>query len=196
MRHRFPHAARLPRPISLPFLLLTFFSICAFRSAFATPAAVTALAIQDVDGRIRILPDPRVAVLLIYEDRKAGGQNRHIDPLLIAVRRPENASKVELLPIAVVESYDFWPAHSFVVKHIRGLIAREKLPIYCDWNGTVRRTLGMARSRSLIALIDSSGKVRFAASGPLSPAQEAALAERLTELGAEVLPPATATAAH
>ena len=150
------------------------------------PTIIAGLAIQDVDGKVRPLPDPHIAVLLIYEDRKAGGQNRHVDPLLIKLRRPVNATKVELLPIADVESYDFWPAHSIVTKHIRGLIAREKLPIYCDWHGAIRRALGVEPGHSLLVLLDSEGRVRFAGSGPIPAAEEASLAARLTELGADV----------
>src|SRR5436190_317360 len=100
-----------------------------------------------------------------------------------AEARPAGARpplRVEVLaglvaPVADVESFDFWPARGLLRAHVRGLIAREKLPIYCDWKGALRKRWGLTRSVSTLVLFDVEGRVRFAAAGRLDDAQVAAL---------------------
>ena len=138
---------------------------------------------RDVDGKARALPDPAKPILLVYEDRKSERQNEHVFPILTKVRRPENAGKIELVAVADVEAYDFWPAKQFVIAHVRRAIKKDGSPIYLDWRGAVRRELGLAPGRSAFVLLAPDGTVRWTGQGALTAPQQAQLIAELQRAG-------------
>lgn len=139
--------------------------------------------VTDVDGNVRPLPGRTVPIVLVYEDRKSERQNQHVYPLLGKLRRADNAEKIELVAVADVEEYDFWPAKQFVIAHVRRIIKKEKTPIWFDWRGLVRRGLGLVASQSAIVLMDPDGSVRWSGQGPLTDEQQATLVQELQRAG-------------
>jgi hypothetical protein len=149
--------------------------------------AIAPLLVEGLDGHARTLPDARVAVILFYEDKDAGAQNQRVRDLLGPITdRAANRARIELLAIADVEKWDFWPARRYVLDDLRGIAKREATTLWCDWKGRVRRALGLSRGKSGVILIGSDGKCRFAGEGPLGDAQIRELLQRLADLGVAI----------
>ena len=146
--------------------------------------AIPAVEVVDVDGKTRALADPRRALLIFYEDKDAGAQNRRARALLGPITdRADNRARFELVAVADVEKWDFWPARKYVIDELRATERREQTRIWCDWKGRVRRALGLTRGKSGVVLVGGDGRCRFAGEGPLTDAQIADLMRRLDELG-------------
>ena len=172
-----------------PNLVLAAVVLAAFPASAlpARGAAVPEVSVEGIDGRTRMLPDRRIAILVVCESRTARAQNHHVEALLDRVTAgAANRARVELVPVADVESYDFWPARRYVRADIRARIRRDGTEIYVDWKGRVRRAWGLSRDKSAFVLLGVDGRVRFAAEGPLGKPQVDDLVSRLAELGVTV----------
>jgi hypothetical protein len=156
-------------------------------SAAALPVPgqpIAPVVVVDQDAHARPLPDPRLPTLVFYEDKDAGKQNQTAHDRVGALAdKPGNQGKVDILAVADVSKWDWFPAHNFAIAEIRKIARRENATIYCDWKGTVRKQWGLTRGKSGVVLLGADGRVRFAGEGPLSEAQLGELLERLAELG-------------
>lgn len=154
--------------------------------ALALPAEGTvlpAVVVEKSDGSPRTLPDRARAVLVLYEDKDAGRQNRHLKPLLDKAARPVNRGLVEVVAVGDVSSWDFWPAKKYVLADIKEREQRDHNTIFLDWKGRVRERWGLTRGKSGVLLVDAAGSLRYAFEGPLPPAEVERLSARLTSLG-------------
>ncbi len=165
-------------------------ALLAAPSVGAVPRAGEAMppvTVDGVDGRPRSFPDARVPVILFYEDKDAGLQNQHVRDLLGPITdRADNRGRLELVPVADVEKWDFWPARKYVLDELRAIERRDATRLWCDWKGRVRRALGLTRGRSGVILVAPDGKIRFAHEGPLGDAHVRELLTRLAELGVRI----------
>lgn len=156
-------------------------------TALAVPrpnSAVPKVAVEDIEGRKFELPDAHLVTIVIYEDKDAGAQNQKVRDFLGPLTdRPEYRSRFQLIPVADVEKYDFWPAKKFVLEDLRKISKKESSAIYCDWKGRMRKLWGLTPGKSGVLLMDTAGHFRFAGEGPLSDGQIAELRARLKELG-------------
>jgi hypothetical protein len=106
-------------------------------------------------------------VLVVYEDKESGAQN---DALKKELARA-GVRGVTVVAIADVDGYDYWPARGFVKDAIKEQSQKLGAPIYCDWDGKARSSLGMTRGTSNVVLYAKSGAVAFAHAGPMPEAK-------------------------
>jgi hypothetical protein len=122
-------------------------------------------------------------LLLVYEDKESSSQNQAFKNELSRLAKGPRASRIVLAAIADVQGYDYWPARGFVKDAIRSQSSAIGAPIYCDWSGSMRSTLGLRRGRSTIILYDAAGHVAFAYEGAMD---EAARARAISLVNAAV----------
>ncbi len=146
----------------------------------APPAAV-----DDADGR-ELRPDAQTGkpVLIIYESKASAEQNITFKEALNRMAAGGRyRDRVVVVPVAHVEGYDFWPWRALVKSSIRKESRKIGLTIYCDWTGAFREAYGLRPELSSVILIGRSGRVLFAAEGPLRPeAQQQVISLLLAEL--------------
>jgi hypothetical protein len=145
------------------------------------PAAQTV----DADGR---LLDLRAIngkpILVLYEDKASAKMNDAFKAELSHLAKGDRyRNAVALVPVADVQSYDFWPARGFVKDAIRGESKKMGATIYCDFDGAFQRAAGFKRGTSSVMLVGRDARVLFAAEGTLTKAERERV---ITLLKAEV----------
>ena len=109
-------------------------------------------------------------ILVIYEDQDSAKTN---DPLKADLSRLAKGDRyrnaVVLVPVADVQSFDFWPARGFVKDAIRSESKKVGTTIYCDWDGSFQRAAGFRRGTSSVMLVSRQARVLFSSQGPLRP---------------------------
>lgn len=162
-------------------------------TAAATPPAapgptvgskLSPVTFSDPEWHPRQFPDGTLPLLIQYEDKNAGEQNKHANKLFGAFTdHPANHGKFEFVPVADVGDYNWWPAKKYVLDNIRATCEREKVTVWIDWKGEARKVWGLTKGKSVILLLDGEGSVRFVSEGPLSEAQLKTLEAQLIGLG-------------
>lgn len=170
------------------FIALAFATVVAIAaSAHAVPPLSKGSSVPVVDAWDRDNDLRRhlgMPILVVYEDKDSATMNQAVkDDLakLAAVGGYKNAFAV--FAVADVEGYDYWPVRGIVKDAIRQESRKQKTTIYCDWNGSVRKSLGLTRGTSNVALFGKDGGVRFFHAGQM---QEARRKELIRLLRAEV----------
>ena len=111
-------------------------------------------------------------ILVLYEDKDSAKVN---EPLKLELARLAKGDRyrtaVALVPIADVQSFDFWPVRGFVKDAIRGESKKQGATIYCDWDGNLQRSAGFKRGTSSVMLIGRDARVLFSHEGALPPDQ-------------------------
>lgn len=109
-------------------------------------------------------------ILLLYEDKDSAKVN---EPLKLELARLAKGDRyrtaVALVPIADVQSFDFWPVRGFVKDAIRSESKKQGATIYCDWDGNFQRAAGFKRGTSSVVLIGRDARVLFSHEGALPP---------------------------
>jgi hypothetical protein len=107
-------------------------------------------------------------MLVVYEDKDSAAMNTALkEQLALLARGDRYRTAVALVPVADVEGYDYWPVRGFVKSSIRGESKKIGATIYCDWDGSFRRAMGLRRGTSNIVLFGRDARVLFASEGPL-----------------------------
>jgi hypothetical protein len=145
---------------------------CAVFTAAALPRVGglrPALIVADVDGRtLDLRAINGKPTLVVYESKEASTQNLELKTALSKLASGEAyRNAVVLVPVADVESYDYWPARGFVKSAIRDESKKLKATIYADWDGSFRKTAGLKRDKSTIILIGKDATIRFVYEGTL-----------------------------
>jgi hypothetical protein len=159
--------------VVMPFSLLA-------GDAFGLPALGTPRPeLRLVDAWERVL-DVRIVgsrpLLVIYEDKDSAALNATFKSELSELAKGDRyRTRIVLAAVADVGGYDYWPVRGFVKDAIQGESRKAGTPIYCDWNGAVRRALGVNAGTSSILLYGRDGRVLFASEGAMSGAMRAAL---------------------
>jgi hypothetical protein len=140
------------------------------------------LRLAPVDGDAVMLPSSiGRPTLIFYESKGSRSQNWPFKKKLkdLVQETSSYRDRVALFPIVDLEGYDFWPVHGFAADAVRAEAKRIGWPIYCDWSGDLRRALDAQSDLSTVILIDRTGKVVFAAEGPLDEEQQEQVLELL-----------------
>ncbi len=129
-------------------------------------------------------------ILVLYEDKDSAKVNDLLKADLSRLAKGDRyRTAVALVPVADVQSFDFWPVRGFVKDAIRGESKKQGATIYCDWDGNLQRAAGFKRGTSSVMLIGRDARVLFTHEGSLPPEQR----ERLISLlRAEVESPPSA----
>jgi hypothetical protein len=139
------------------------------------PAGSTRPAAHVVDADDRSL-DLRAIngkpILVLYEDKDSATMNAALKADLSRLAKGDRyLNAVALVPVADVQSYDFWPVRGFVKDAIRGESKKVGATIYCDWDGAFQRAVGFKRGTSSVMLIGRNARVLFTSEGPLAKEQ-------------------------
>lgn len=119
----------------------------------------------DDTSRLRGMP-----MLVVYEDKDSAKQNEALKGELADLAKGDRyKSRIALVAVADVSSYDFWPARGFVKSAIKEESSKQSVAIYCDWNGNVRNALGLRRGSSNVILVGRDGIVKFSYAGAIPP---------------------------
>jgi len=147
--------------------------------ASAAPVATLPASVGLVDawdraddiGRYRGMP-----TLLVYEDKDSSQTNMTLKRELAELAKGDRYKKsISLIAMADVSAYNYWPARGFVKDAIKKESVTQKTLIFCDWNGSVRNSLGLQARASNIVLYGRDGAILFSHAGALSAAQRAEL---------------------
>lgn len=136
-----------------------------------------AISVVDAWGRtLHLAAGGTKPVLVVYEDEGSAKQNLLLkQELAVLAKGGRYRTAIVLLPVADVGGYDYWPVRGFVKDAIQSESRKIDAPIYCDWDRSVRRRLGMRGGTSNVVLYDKNGKVVFAHEGALSKEQRETL---------------------
>lgn len=108
-------------------------------------------------------------ILILYEDKDSATLNVALkDDLARLAKGDRYRTAVALVPVADVQSYDFWPAKGFVKDAIRSESKKQNATIYCDWDGSFQRAAGFQRGTSSVMLLGRDARVLFTSEGPLT----------------------------
>lgn len=150
------------------------------------PAIPADFTVHDADDKVAKFSVLRAGhpTLVFYEDKDGGEQNERFKQRLGKLQgKSPSAKKVAIVAIADVKSWDFWPAKGFVKDALKSAGKKAGITVWADWSGGGRTSLSAASNASNIVLLDPSGKVAWASTGKLTPAQEDDLLDRLDKLG-------------
>ncbi len=142
------------------------------------------LRLRPVDGdAVMLASSLGRPTLVFYESKGSRSQNWPFKKKLkdLVQETSSYRERVALFPIVDLEGYDFWPVHGLAADAVRAEAKRSGWPIYCDWNGDLRRALDVRSEMSTVILIDRSGKVLFAAEGPLDEDKQEEILELLRD---------------
>jgi hypothetical protein len=133
-------------------------------------AALPALRLLDAwDRTLELSRLGAKPVLVVYEDKDSATQNQAFKNDLATLARGDRyRSSVGLVAIADVQGYDYWPVRGFVKDAIKDESHKFGTVIYCDWDGSAQRTLGLRRGTSNVILYGKDGKVLFSHEGAMS----------------------------
>ena len=122
----------------------------------------------------------RKPLLLVYEDEGSAQQNAALKRELSRLAKGDHyKGKVTLLAVADLDGYDYWPVRGFVRDAVKSESRKQQVSIICDWNGALRKQLGLTKGKSNVVLYDRSGKVVSSHAGPLSDEERGALIGKL-----------------
>ena len=113
-------------------------------------------------------------ILVIYEDKESAKTNDALKADLSRLTKGDRyRNAIALVPVADVQSFDFWPARGFVKDAIRSESKKVGTTIYLDWDGTFQRAAGFKRGTSSVMLVGRDARVLFSSEGALSVEQRA-----------------------
>ncbi len=83
----------------------------------------------------RVFKKPTV---LFYEDRDSNRLNQHVKDALIKAGRERGLTQsVDVVAVANVAAYNWFPARNFVLAAVRDIEREVKIPIYLDFTGAL-----------------------------------------------------------
>ena len=147
-------------------------ALCGSPAAALVQAGAVRPAAQVPDADDRVL-DLRAIngkpTLILYEDKDSAKVNAEFKSELARLAKGDRyKNAVALVPVADLQSFDYWPVKGFVRDAIRSESKKAGATIYCDWDGAFQRAGGFRRGTSSVVLIGSDGRVRFSGEGQLS----------------------------
>lgn len=142
-----------------------------------------------LDARMADLDDKTVTlrslrgqvVVLLHQDKASSDQNAAFKDR-VGELAGRLAGRVQLVALAEVGAYNFWPARRYVKSALKPLRDQGGALVLCDWSSAVRKSYRLAAGQSAVFVLDAQGELRGLQRGVLSDAEQAqilALIERL-----------------
>ena len=151
-------------------IILTVLLVATSASALPTVGdARPTMTLQDAwDRQLAVTAKANKPILVVYEDKDSAKQNQTLkDELAKLAKGGKYRDAVTLLAVADLGAYDFWPARGFVKDAVQSESLKIDTPIYCDWDGSARKAMGLQSGTSNVILYGRDGKVLFASKGPI-----------------------------
>ena len=119
-------------------------------------------------------------VVLLHQDRHSADQNPALKEALgqLAGRY---ADRLQVVALADVGGYDFWPAKGYVKDALRPLSAEGGLTVLCDWKGAVRKAYNLPARQSAVFVL-AGDELRHLTRGVLSPSATESLIGSIEQL--------------
>jgi predicted transcriptional regulator len=106
--------------------------------------------------------------VIFYENKDVTTQNRALKAALQNQKKKEGYGEdVQVIAVADVSAWNFWPAKGFVQDAIRKEEKKAGHPIYLDWTGTFGEAFKMNRNASNVVLVGPDSKVKVSHAGPV-----------------------------
>ncbi len=154
-------------------------------------AALPPLVLEDLHEQPRTItfPSGRLPIVLVWEDDASSKQKQ---PAHAVVGRysdnVDNRSVFELIAVADMARWSWWPARKHALAAIRKSVANAGTGVWIDWVGGLRKAYGLKNGQSAFFVIGSDGHVRWFAQGQLDAAQARSLDGAIAALGARPAP--------
>lgn len=121
--------------------------------------------------------------VVFYEDKESTSLNQRVkDELFKRGKEHDLLTSVEVVAIANVQGFDWFPARNFVLAAVKKTEKEFKVPVYCDFKGALAKApWNLEKTGATTLLISRSGEVVWKATGQLSDAQMEALFSSLEQ---------------
>jgi hypothetical protein len=145
--------------------------------------------LKDLDGKPRQLGGAGHAMVVCWEDEKSSKKKQDAHGVVGRYSdNPDNKPIFELVVVADLERWDFWPARGHAVASIKKTQTKESTPVWIDWKGALRKAMKLKKEESAFFVVGNDGKIKWSAQGTLDAAQRAQLDAAIAALGAKPAP--------
>jgi predicted transcriptional regulator len=109
-------------------------------------------------------------VVVVHQDRHSSEQNPALKERLSALllRHPQ---QLQIVALADVGGYDFWPAKGFVKDALKSLDSGGGALVVCDWKGAVRKAYKLKQKHSTVFVLSKTLTLVRMTQGQLSTAE-------------------------
>jgi predicted transcriptional regulator len=175
----------------------TFLGTLAF--SLFTAAALWATPVQAVPKEQEVAPNARLEdadghalelkalkgkpVVIIYDDRSSAPSSEAFRKEFIKQLKSNAFGEVQLLLVANVSAYDFWPARGTVEDVVRKETKKQGTKIYLDWTGGLRSAFKFKNEVTSVVMVGKDGRVAFASEGVPQGKEQQRLVEMLRAQG-------------
>jgi hypothetical protein len=142
-----------------------------------------------LDARLQDLDDKPVqlramlgkVVVVLHQDRYSSDQNPRFKDRLgeLVLRHP---GRIQLIALAEVGGYNFWPARHYVKDALRPLRALGGALVVCDWHGAVKKSYRLPSKQSAVFVVAPDGTLQGLHQGMLPAAVAEALLRQIEKL--------------
>lgn len=122
--------------------------------------------------------------VLFYEDRYSTEQNRKVkDELWKRGHEAGMLDAANVVGIANLSAFDFWPAKQFARSHVQTVEKKVGIPVLIDWKGAMQNNpWNLPAKSSTVMVFDADGKLVMMHSGAMTDAQMEELFGKLSTL--------------
>lgn len=122
--------------------------------------------------------------VLFYEDRYSTERNQALKDRLFELGKSRNLlDAVNVIAIANLQGWNFFPARDFALVAVRGFESKFKIPILVDFEGVMSSDSPLLPEKdSTVLLLDADGRILWQKNGVCSKAEVDALLDRLQVL--------------
>lgn len=122
--------------------------------------------------------------VLFYEDKDAGPLNQHVKDALYAEGKERGLlDAVNVIAVANVAAFDWFPARNFVLAAVRDVERKVNVPVYLDFKGALAAPpWNLPPKSSTVLVLNAAGGVVWKVKGRLTAAEVRAMFEVLEQL--------------
>lgn len=126
----------------------------------------------------------RKPTVLFYEDKDAGPINQHVKDALYAEGKERGLlAAVNVIAVANVAAFDWFPARNFVLAAVRDVERKVNVPVYLDFKGALAAPpWSLPPKSSTVLVLNGAGELVWKVKGRLSEAELAAMFALLEQL--------------
>lgn len=134
----------------------------------ASPAGFLDVHLENADGEaVALHPLLGKPTIVFYEERDSTSLNQPLKDELFKRGKKENLlDAVQVVAVADLEGYNWFPARNFALKGVRDAQTKAGIPVYVDWSGTLRGAPWKLKEKtSNVVLLDSNGDLALKLDG-------------------------------
>jgi len=118
--------------------------------------------------------------LVFYEDRASNTLNQSFKDKLFSEGKTRGLlDKVNLVAVAYLKPFNFFPAKQFALQAVRGMEEKIGIPIYVDFTGELAKGLAIPTNSSTVVMLDGRGDITYKKSGKLTDTDMGEILRRL-----------------